>query len=86
MPRPAKQRHADASITDQVQRALLSAPNIYARHIDVALRKGVVDLSGYAWQVDDYQQARRDAAAVRGVTKVDNDMELMRGGRAGTGF
>ncbi|HEY1726434.1 MAG TPA: BON domain-containing protein [Steroidobacteraceae bacterium] len=84
--RTAAQRQADASIADQVQHVLTADPNIYARHIDVAVRNGVVDLTGYVWETDDYRTARRDAASVAGVIKVDNDLELMRGGRAGAGL
>jgi osmotically-inducible protein OsmY len=85
-PRTAAQRHADASIADQVQHVLLSDPNSYAHHIDVVVRNGVGDLTGYVWETSDYQTARHDAASGPGVAKVDNDLELMRGGRSGAGF
>jgi hypothetical protein len=43
-PRTTAERGADADITDRVQAALLADPNIYARHIDVAVDRGVVVL------------------------------------------
>jgi osmotically-inducible protein OsmY len=83
-PRTTAERVADADITDRVQAALLADPNIYARHIDVAVDRGVVHLGGYVWEDNDFQTARRDAASVPGVKKVITQMELMRGGVAGT--
>lgn len=53
-------------------------------HIDVAVDRGVVHLGGYVWEDDDFQTARRDAASVPGVKTVITQMELMRGGLAGT--
>ena len=67
-----------------VDNALLADPNIYARHIDVAVDRGVVTLGGYVWSSRDYQLARHDAASIPGVKVVDTDMELMRGGVSGT--
>jgi osmotically-inducible protein OsmY len=83
--RTASERAADRDIANRVQAALLADPNIYARHIDVEVDRGVVHLGGYVWEVDDFATARRDAASVPGTTAVVTDMELMRGGMAGTG-
>ncbi|HXR20417.1 MAG TPA: BON domain-containing protein [Steroidobacteraceae bacterium] len=63
---------------------LLADPNIYARHIDVSVDRGVVHLGGYVWENEDYQAARRDASSVDGVKAVDMEIQLMRGGIAGT--
>jgi osmotically-inducible protein OsmY len=82
--RTADERVADAEIATRVAAALLADPNIYARHIDVAVDRGVVHLGGYVWEDDDFQLARNDAASVPGVKKVDTQMELMRGGVAGS--
>ena len=84
-PRTTAERLADADTAGRVQAALLADPDIYARHIDVAVNRGVVRLGGYVWENDDFQTARRDAASVPGVTTVVAQMELMRGGIAGTG-
>src|ERR1700733_577208 len=82
--RTAEERVADADTAGRVQAALLADPDIYARHIDVAVDRGVVHLGGYVWENDDFQTARRDAASVPGVKTVVAQMELMRGGLAGT--
>jgi osmotically-inducible protein OsmY len=84
-PRTPAQRVADADIARQVQNRLLEDPNIYARHIDVWVDRGVVHLDGYVWESVDYQTARRDAASVDGVKSVDTEMQLMRNGWAGKG-
>jgi len=83
--RTPAQRAADVDLADRVQAALLADPNIYARHIDVSVNRGVVHLGGYVWEDEDFRTARLDAASVPGATSVVTDMELMRGGLAGTG-
>jgi osmotically-inducible protein OsmY len=83
-PRSAAEHAADAQVADAVQAALLADPDIYARHIDVKVDRGVVHLGGYVWEPDDFQTARRDASSVPGVTTVVTQMELMRGGLSGT--
>jgi osmotically-inducible protein OsmY len=82
--RTAAERVADADIADRVQAALLADPNIYARHIDVEVDRGVVHLGGYVWEDGDFRTARRDAASVPGAKTVVTEMELVRGGLAGT--
>jgi hyperosmotically inducible periplasmic protein len=82
--RTAVERAADAEIAARVEAALLADPNIYARHIDVAVDRGVVHLGGYVWEDVDFRLARNDAASVAGVRTVDTQMELMRGGISGT--
>jgi osmotically-inducible protein OsmY len=84
-PRTPAERAADAAIAGQVQAALLADPDIYARHIEVAVNRGVVNLGGFVWEVTDFASARRDAATVPGVTTIVTDMDLMRGGIAGAG-
>jgi hypothetical protein len=44
----------------------------------------VVRLGGYVWSVQDFRLARQDAASVAGVKTMQMDLELMRGGLAGT--
>jgi osmotically-inducible protein OsmY len=83
--RTAAQRLADADTADRVQAALLADPDIYARHIDVRVDRGVVHLGGYVWEATDFKTARRDAASVPGANAVVTEMELVRGGLAGTG-
>ena len=83
-PRTAAERISDAVIAAQVEAALLADPTVYARHIDVAVDRGVVRLGGYVWSAQDFRLARQDAASVAGVKTVQMDLELMRGGLAGT--
>jgi len=82
--RTPEQCIADASVASRVESTLLSDPNIYARHIDVAVVRGVVHLGGYVWEPEDFQTAKRDAASIPGVAAVDTEMQLMRGGLAGS--
>ena len=84
-PRTPAERAIDAQTADRIQAALLADPNIYARHIDVDVERGVVHLGGFVWENEDFQSPRRDAASVAGVTAVITDMELNRGGIAGAG-
>jgi osmotically-inducible protein OsmY len=83
--RTAAERAADAQMADQVQAALLADPDTYARHIDVEVLRGVVHLGGYVWEIEDFRNARRDAAAVPGVRTVLTEMQLVRGGVGGSG-
>lgn len=82
--RTAAELAADSDIANRVEAALLADPNIYARHIDVEVDRGVVHLGGYVWRNEDFQLARRDAASVPGVNTVSIEMDLMRGGVSGT--
>ena len=84
-PRSSLERATDAETADRVQAALMADPNIYARHIDIAVDRGVVHLGGYVWEDEDFQRARSDAASVPGVRSVLTELELMRGGIGGSG-
>jgi hypothetical protein len=83
-PRTDAERTADAAAAAGVEAALDADSRIFARHIDVAVDRGVVHLGGFVWTDDDYLFARNDAAAVPGIKNVVNQMELMRGGVSGT--
>jgi osmotically-inducible protein OsmY len=83
-PRTAAERVADTAIAEQVEAALAADATIYARHIDVAVNRGVVYLGGYVWESGDFLTARRDAESVPGVKAVDTNMQLLRGGVSGT--
>jgi len=82
-PRTPAERAADSQIADEVEATLAADPDIYARHIDIAVDRGVVHLGGYVWEPGDFQIARRDAASVPGVTAVITQMELKRAGTSG---
>src|SRR5665213_2117033 len=83
--RTAAEREVDSDTAARVQAVLLADQNIYARHIDINVDRGVVHLGGYVWENDDFQTARRDAASVPGVKTVVTEMELLRGGIGGAG-
>jgi osmotically-inducible protein OsmY len=83
-PRSAEELAADSATAAQVESALLADPDIYARHIDVAVDRGVVRLGGFVYSDEDFRIARRDAASIPGVKSVAMDMELMRGGVSGS--
>ena len=82
--RSEAERSADAAIAAHVESVLLGDPNIYARHIDVTVDRGVVQLGGFVWTNQEYLLARNDAAAVAGVVAVHAQMDLVRGGISGT--
>jgi osmotically-inducible protein OsmY len=84
-PRTSLERAADAETANKVRAALIADPNIYARHIDIAVNRGVVRLGGYVWEDEDFQRARNDAASIPGVRSVLTEMELTRGGIGGSG-
>jgi len=82
--RTEAERAADADTTARVEAALTEDPNLYARHIDVRVDRGVVHLGGFVWSDEDFRLARHDAASVPGVRSVETEMELMRGGTSGS--
>jgi osmotically-inducible protein OsmY len=83
--RSEAERSADVAIAAHVESVLLADPDIYARHIDVTVDRGVVQLGGFVWTNQEYLLARNDAAAVPGVVAVHAQMDLVRGGISGTG-
>jgi osmotically-inducible protein OsmY len=83
--RTPTEKSADAAIAAEVKSVLLADPNIYARHIDVTVDRGVVELGGFVWTNQEYLLARNDAASVPGVRSVNTQMDLLRGGLGGTG-
>lgn len=74
------QRQIDKETADRVQAALNADELLYARHINVRAREGVVRLAGYVWTQPDLDEARRIAASVEGVKTVVDDLELERNG------
>jgi osmotically-inducible protein OsmY len=82
-PRDASEIEADKKIEFAVTQQLAEDPNIYARHIEVSVYRGVVTLSGFVTEADDLFEATRVAALVPGVTSVKDQMELQMFGRGG---
>jgi osmotically-inducible protein OsmY len=79
--RTPAERQADKDMADRVQLALNSDQVLYARHITILADSGagVVTLGGYVWTPEELNQAKDDARAVSGVTKVIDRMEVDRG-------
>jgi osmotically-inducible protein OsmY len=82
-PRTPDERAADEQLATRVEQVLLRDQNLYARHVDVDAEYGIVRLSGYVWSTQELYEAERIAATVSGVRRVDSQLELMVGGRAG---
>ena len=78
-PKTPAERQADRDMADRVQLALNSDQVLYARHINVRADGSVVTLSGYVWTPEELIEAKEDARAVPGVTKVVDRMEVDRG-------
>ncbi len=76
---------ADKKIEVAVMQQLANDPNIYAKHIKVSVRRGVVTLGGFVLGVNDLNGAKQSAARVPGVTSVIDKMQLETPGRGGGG-
>jgi hyperosmotically inducible periplasmic protein len=66
----------DTAIAARVHSALLDNSKIGARKIDVTSRHGLVLLSGLVVSADEKITASKVAAAVDGVKKVENNLEV----------
>lgn len=79
--RTPAERQADTDMADRVQLALNSDQVLYSRHITVRAdsTSGTVTLGGYVWTPEELNQAKEDARAVSGVTKIVDRMEVDRG-------
>ena len=84
-PRDASEIEADKKIEFAVTQQLADDPNIYARHIEVSVYRGVVTLSGFVTESNELFEATRVAALVPGVTSVEDQIELQVFGRGGGG-
>lgn len=66
----------DAAITTQVNAELAKDPRLSALRIDVDTRDGQVTLSGSAPDAASKERATRLAMAIKGVTRVENRLEV----------
>ncbi len=80
-PRSAAEIAADNQIEMEVMQKLDASTTIYARHIDVKARGGVVRLSGDVTDGYELVEAGRLALSVPGVKKVRNELEIDMDGR-----
>ena len=76
-PRTEEQRAADRAVETQVHAALRADADLYAAHIDVQARQGVVRLTGWVVSADESKLAERDSQSVPGVQRVVDQLELM---------
>jgi hypothetical protein len=79
------QATSDAETSTRVKAALSADSKLYAKHIDVSVRDGVVHLKGFVATDQELQQAQKDARSVPGVTSVRNEMQVKRGESRGNG-
>jgi len=80
---PAKstsQQAEDKAVGERVEAALNADKGLYAKHITAHADGGVVTLSGFVWESNDFEEAVFVAENVPGVTKVVNELELNRNG------
>ncbi len=82
-PRTDAEIAADNSLELAVTHQLNASPNLYARHIDVSVYKGVVHLGGYVFENNDLFTAAQVAASVPGVVSVKNQVQVEVFGRGG---
>ena len=75
-PRTEQQTEADHKIERAVTQQLEANPRIYAAHVTVSVRNGVVTLSGFVLEPDEVNGAKQTAARVPGVKGVVNHIEL----------
>ena len=74
--RTADQRAADQSLADQVHKALVADADLYAAHIEVQARSGVVWLTGWVTSAGEARAARQDTKAVPGVQSVVDQIDI----------
>jgi len=79
-PKSDEQLQADKVMSERVEAALNADKALFAKHITAHADNGVVRLTGYVWEANDFEEATYVASAVPGVTKVVNDLELNRNG------
>jgi osmotically-inducible protein OsmY len=79
-PKSDAQLQADKVMAERVEAALNADRSLFAKHITAHADNGVVHLTGYVWEADDFEEAVYVASNVPGVTRVVNDLELNRNG------
>ena len=67
---------SDMDVKRDVESELRASPDIDATDIAVAVKNGVVTLSGYVRSYSQKWEAERDAKRVAGVVGVANDIEV----------
>jgi hyperosmotically inducible periplasmic protein len=73
--RTAEERAADRAVASQVKAALQADGSVYADHLDIDSKRGVVSLSGWVSSEEEARQVVSDAKAVPGVQRVVDRIE-----------
>jgi hyperosmotically inducible periplasmic protein len=73
--RTAEERAADRAVASQVKAALQADGSVYADHLDIDSKRGVVSLSGWVSSEEEARQVVSDAKAVPGVQRVVDHIE-----------
>src|ERR1700720_2554178 len=71
-----KMTKSDSELRRDVERELEWDPSIDARNIGVAVKNGVVTLTGYVPSYSDKRRAESIAKRVAGVSAIANDIEV----------
>jgi len=69
----------DAKLAQAAEAALRDDPYIFADHVTVTVKDGVVSLHGMMFELWDLQLARRRLRRLPGIKAVDDDIELNAG-------
>lgn len=73
----------DEALAHLIDSRLNADPIYFYRHVEVHVRQGVAELSGYVWSTDAIYNARQIALRVPGVRNViTSHLELERNGRS----
>lgn len=80
----ATEPSSDASLKASVQAALHGDKSLYARHIDVSVKQGVVRLAGFVQKPEDVERAKKDATSVAGVQSVKNEITVKENSESNT--
>jgi osmotically-inducible protein OsmY len=83
--RTEQERAADRALADRVVAALRADPYAYAEHVTIDANRGVVRLSGQVANESELHDVLRISAAVPGVLRVNEQLEIIDFGRAGRG-
>jgi len=79
--RTEQQKASDRALTARVEAALLADPYTYAEHVKIDTANGIVRVSGQVRDGSDLRGVLRICAAVPGVTRVDDELEIIDIGR-----
>jgi osmotically-inducible protein OsmY len=74
--RTADEREQDRAIVERAKAMLEADPTVYAAHIDITAKRGVVSLGGWVMSDAESRAAKLDIARVPGVRRVDDRIDV----------